>query len=379
MSPGRKDQVLSDFANSDLTADRKEYLIQTPVLSRLFGRLLNDKRDMPMVHLQLNILAYVMTGVCLIYYLNMKENPGPQWHCHVLGLVYVAGNTFLFEERFILMLHFYSHRPVFDRSYPILNEYVNWFMAPFFGIPSGVYKLHHVIMHHAENNHEWDISSTETYQRDSLKAFLWYYFRFSVMIYIELPIYCFKSKRYDQLRSTLTGLATWALSIAFLAKFVNFWATFWVFMVPVFVTFLAMSFGNWSQHIFVDATQPESNYHLAYNCVDTFVNQRTFNDGYHVIHHYNARLHWSEMPEHFHNNVEKHHQEGSLTFRDIHFFDVGILVMTGRLDKLAEHYVHLGSKETAPTLEAIQEKMRAWLKPMPAVKASVAGPRKKLE
>merc|ERR1719235_278129 len=294
-----------------------------------------------------------------------------------MGLVYVIGNTLLFEERFILLLHYYSHRPIFKRSKnnqnTFLNNYVNWVLTPFYGIPAGVYKLHHVIMHHQENNHEWDISSTETYQRDNFLHFLWYYFKFAALIYVELPLYCYKSKRYDQMQTALTGVSVWAGSIYLMANFVNFWATFWVFIVPVFVAFLAMSFGNFSQHIFVDPTRPESNYALTYNCIDSFVNQRTFNDGYHVIHHYNVRMHWSEMVEHFHSEEaqKRHLEEGALTFRDIHFFDVGIYVMTGQLEKLAaNHYVHLGSKETAPTVDEVVKKMKGWLKPMPNVKAS---------
>jgi hypothetical protein len=225
-------------------------------------------------------------------------------------------------------------------------------------------------MHHVENNHELDISTTETYQRDSLLGFLMYYARFSLLIYIELPLYCIKTKRWNWLRTILAGVAFWAGGIASLAKFASGWATFWVFVLPAFVAFLAMSFGNWSQHIFVDSTRPENNYALTYNCIDTWVNQRTFNDGYHVIHHYNARMHWTEMPEHFHSKEaqEKHLKEGALTFRGLHFFDVGIYVFSGRLRKLAEHYVHLGSKETAPTVEEVEEKMRSWLKRMPAHK-----------
>jgi len=366
----KKAQVLSDFVNSDLEVARSEYIFETPVLSRMLCGLLTDKRDEPMVHLQLNIIEYVVAGMSLLFYLNMRENPPALYVRNIVGLLYVVGNTLLFEERFILMLHYYSHRPIYDRKYTFLNNYVNWLMTPFYGMPSGVYKLHHVVMHHTENNHEWDISSTEFYQRDNIFHFLAYYIRFFCLIIFELPLYCVKSKRLDRLPTILSGIVGWAGSIFFLAKYVNFWATLWVFIVPYFVCFLALSFGNWSQHMFVDPTRPESNYALTYNCIDHFVNQRTFNDGYHVIHHYNARLHWSEMPKHFHSEaVQKRHlEEGALTFRDIHFFDVGILVMTGRLHKLAEHYVHLGSKETAPTLDAVVENMRAWLKPMPQVK-----------
>jgi len=43
--------------------------------------------------------------------------------------------------------------------------------------------------------------------------------------------------------------------------------------------FVMAVFGNWSQHIFVDPTKPECNYHLTYNVINTPNNQTSFNDG----------------------------------------------------------------------------------------------------
>lgn len=368
--PGsKKVQVLSDFINSDLNAVRDEYVFQTPFLSSFLGKFMLDKRDMPILNLQLNIIAYLAVGVSALYYINLNEC-FPLYVRNIIGLAYVVANLLIFEERFILMLHYSSHRPIWDRKHTFLNAYVNWIMAPFYGIPCGVYKLHHVIMHHIENNHEYDISTTETYDRSSLLGFLMYYLRFAIAIYVEIPLYCIKTERWQWFQTVLAGCAVWAASITALANFVNFWATFWVFMMPVFLTFLAMSFGNWSQHIFVDPTKPESNYALTYNCIDTFVNQRTFNDGYHVLHHINGGMHWSEMPAHFHSEQSQkmHQEEGAITFRGLHFFDVGIYVMTGQLHKLAQYYVHLGSKETAPTVDAVVDKFRKCLVRMPPVR-----------
>jgi fatty acid desaturase len=366
----KKVQVLSDFENSDRHAARAEYIFRIPVLSTFFEGLLIDKRDVPMVRLQLNILAYIIPGIAFVFYIHTMANPPPLWVRNLCGIGYVVGNTLLFLERFILMMHYSSHRPIFSRRYDFLNTYVLWILAPLYGIPAGVYKYHHVVMHHVENNHEWDISSTEEYHRDSLSGFLVYYLRFSLAIFVEMPYYLYKANRLRQCRSCVAGCIFSGSTIFLLAHFVCFWATFWVLIVPFFVVFLAMSFGNWSQHMFVDPTRPESNYALTYNCIDSFVNQRTFNDGYHVIHHYNGRMHWSELPEHFHSPeaLKRHHDEGAITFRNIHFFDVGLLVMTGQLEKLAErHYVHLGTKETAPTVDEVVAKMRSWLVKMPAV------------
>lgn len=45
-------------------------------------------------------------------------------------------------------------------------------LAPLYGVPPGTYRLHHVIMHHVEDNKTgWDLSATEGFQRDNLAHF----------------------------------------------------------------------------------------------------------------------------------------------------------------------------------------------------------------
>jgi fatty acid desaturase len=288
--------------------------------------MLKDQRDVPMLCLMLNIVEALVPGVTLIYGLNMWQPQLPLLTRNLAGLAYVVTMVLLFQERFTLMLHFSSHRSIFHNA--MLNEILVWAFAPFFGVPCGLYKIHHVIMHHIENNHELDTSSTEHYQRDSWTEFLKYWVRFTICIYAELPLYAYRTARYSWVVTMCCGLGLWASCIYLLFNYVNALATTWVFIVPHIVAMTAMAFGNWSQHIFVNPEDAQSNYGLTYNCIDTKVNQTTFNDGYHVIHHLNARLHWTEIPDYFYTTKEKHIAGGALTFRDIHFFDVGILVMT---------------------------------------------------
>eukprot|EP00413_Alexandrium_margalefii_P016183 CAMPEP_0204531980 /NCGR_PEP_ID=MMETSP0661-20131031/11469_1 /ASSEMBLY_ACC=CAM_ASM_000606 /TAXON_ID=109239 /ORGANISM="Alexandrium margalefi, Strain AMGDE01CS-322" /LENGTH=379 /DNA_ID=CAMNT_0051538179 /DNA_START=75 /DNA_END=1214 /DNA_ORIENTATION=+ len=361
---GTRVQVLSEIDNTDLKAARNEYHFRTPFLVSALTPMLKDPRDLPMLCLMLNIIEVVGTGVPLLYALNLQYPDMSLVVRNLAGLAYMLTVVLLFQERFTLMLHFASHRAVFHNE--LLNGILVWVFAPFFGIPCGVYKLHHVVMHHIENNHELDMSSTETFQRDSLYDFFRYWFHFAVMIWVELPYYCFKTKRYEWMSKAVLGLFVWLLAVVCLARYVNFLATVWAFIVPHVFSMSIMAFGNWSQHIFVNPQNHQSNFGLTYNCMDTPNNQTTFNDGYHVVHHLNARLHWSEVPDYFYQTKDKHLESGALTFRGLHFMDVGILVFTKRLHKLAQHYVHLGDAKDAPTVEAVEEKLREWLKPVPA-------------
>jgi fatty acid desaturase len=360
---GNRVQVLEEFQNSDHKAVRNEYYFRTPLLVNWMMPMLKDQRDEPMLCLLLNIIEVLVPGMAIVITVNLWQPPFPLLVRNIAGLCYVLTVLLGFQERFTLFLHFSAHRPIFKNEN--LNGIMNWIVAPFFGIPCGIYKMHHVVMHHIENNHDLDASSTERYQRDSLMDFFRYWVHFAILIWIELPVYTITTKRYSWLAKCLTGLSIWVASMLLLARCVNPLAAFWILGVPHIIAMTAMAFGNWSQHIFVDPQNYESNYGLTYNCMDCPGNQKTFNDGYHVVHHLNARLHWTEMPGYFHETVEKHRANAALTFRGIHFFDVGLLVMTGNLRKLVQkHYVHLGSKDTAPTVDAMEETLRARLRPV---------------
>jgi fatty acid desaturase len=355
-------QVLDKIANSDLTAARNEYHFRTPFLVTAMSSMLKDQRDLPMLCLQLNILQVMVPGVLIVYGVNLWQPQLSLLSRNLVGLAYLVIVLVGFLERFVLMLHYSAHRPIFKRE--ALNGMLSWVFAPFFGIPIGVYKLHHVIMHHLENNHDHDISSTERFQRDSLPDFLVYWARFILGIWWDLPHFAYRTKRYHWCRRVAIGLSTYVGGI-YLLTYVSLCATMWVFVIPYCLVMSAFAFGNWSQHIFVNPDDKDNNFALTYNCIDVAANQTSFNDGYHVVHHLKAGLHWTEMPKYFHDTREVHYKAGALTFRGVHFNDVGALVMTGQMRKLAKYYVHLGPEDTAPTLEEIEEKFRAWLKPIP--------------
>lgn len=65
---------------------------------------------------------------------------------------------------------------------------IPYLLSSLYGVPCGLYRPHHVIMHHVEDNQQaLDISSTEPYQRDNFLHFLVYWCRYWVGAWFELP------------------------------------------------------------------------------------------------------------------------------------------------------------------------------------------------
>ncbi|KAA6415275.1 MAG: hypothetical protein FRX49_13637 [Trebouxia sp. A1-2] len=189
-----------------------------------------------------------------------------------------------------------------------------------------------------ENNwYPKDLSSTEPYQRDYFPHFLIYWLRYLVGIWIELPLYAIKAQRWRMVLECLSFEAVYTALVAFLWH-INQAATVWTLIVPLMVTSFALMFGNWSQHIFINPDMPRNAHGMSYNCIGFGGNQRSFNDGYHTIHHLNYKLHWTQLPQRFIRCTQQQTLPG-LHFEGIGFFDVGWAVFLGNYKKLTTHLV----------------------------------------
>lgn len=206
----------------------------------------------------------------------------------------------------------------------------------------------------------YDLSSTMPYQRDSLLGFFHYWARFTIGAWVEVPAHSFRSgnmRLFAQAVSCSVGFFV----MMFTLFSIDAVATTFAFFLPFVAASILLMFGNWCQHIFVDpkaydatgwALDPEMvNYALTFNAINSFDNALTFNDGYHIVHHRWASLHWSEMPQRFMEDLETHARHDAFVFAGVSPFDVGIFVMTGNLAGLAKTYVHYG-QTPAPRTEA---------------------------
>jgi fatty acid desaturase len=285
-----------------------------------FAYLLNDERDLPFVRLMIRAALWLVPSVALLY-LQYR------WWMTPLYLAVTLGYFF---PPFTLMLHCTSHRQLFRKQYAWMNELIPWVYSPFLGQTPCTYAAHHMGMHHPENNLWDDDSSTLPYQRDNFLHFLRYFGRFM----------------FVGLKNLLAPAATLT-----------------VFVAPVLIARFAMMCGNWAQHAFVVASDPNNPYRNSITCIECTYNERCFNDGYHIGHHIQPRLHWTEMHRDFEVNQAEYFEQGAIIFRRIDYFVIWALLMTHSYKTLARYFVDL-QEPRRPEREIIQL-LRERLVPIP--------------
>ena len=263
----------------------------------------------------------------------------------IFSIVYLV---FLYKHycaRFILLLHFGTHRSIMkeDSIYKNRIKLFMDFFSMFFGIPYGIYELHHRKMHHVEDNGPEDLSSTALYDRSKKSNFLFYWLKhLFYTISFGLIRFGIKKKLYENIIYSLIGYFVYYKTIIYLKDIIP---VFYIFILPFLITSFALMLGNYGQHIFIDPKDPQNDMLLTYNIIGGDYNQLVHNDGYHVMHHLNPGTPWSELPNEFLKSMKKLRDVDAITFHSLSFFDISTAVLTNNFDKLCNHYVSLNGKK----------------------------------
>jgi len=300
---------------------------------RFMLRYIRDERDMPFIYLCIKLTLLTIPVAIFLFLPGMFT-----WWVAAPYLVVLLG---VFLGPFVLMLHNTSHRILFKKDYNFMNNYIPWVLGPFFGESPETYFHHHVAMHHPENNMEEDISSTLSYQRDSIIDFFKYFGTFFFYGIVQLSMYFKKKQRPKFIKKTLMGEFSFFL-LCISLSFISFKATLVIFIIPFFFVRFAMMAGNWAQHAFIDASDPENCYKNSITCINSVYNKRCFNDGYHIGHHLYPAMHWTDMPHNFEKNIDKYVEEKAVIFEGIDYFFIWFLLVTHSYGYLAKRFVDLG-------------------------------------
>ncbi|MGI4875183.1 MAG: fatty acid desaturase family protein [Janthinobacterium lividum] len=312
------------------------------------SRYVQDERDLPFVYLILKISVTMLPLAALLFVPALHGS----WWWAAFGLYFYFSNA-RFKGPFGLMLHCTSHRVLFKKKYGWLNHYLPWVIGPLFGQTPETYFVHHLGMHHPENNLPDDESSTMFYQRDSLGSFLHYLGDFLVLGVARLTGYFTRRNKTTLRRRLLRGELTY-FAVTLALSFINLPATLAVLVLPLLLSRVIMMLGNWTQHAFIDAAQPENCYTNSVTCINTSYNHKCWNDGYHISHHLKPALHWTDHPRHFRQNLAQYASNDAVVFDGIHFLHIFGYLMRKRYDLLARHFVLLdGTARTEADVMAL--------------------------
>ncbi len=302
-------------------------------VSRWLATLINDKRDVRVLAMQL-LTFIVMVGSATLVYLHFTW-----WTAllHVVLFIVLMGPH-------TITLHLMSHRRFFKQKVAWLEVPLLHILGIFFGHTPRSYFSHHIGMHHVEGGLDPDKSCTHHFQRDSLKDFLRYVGRFLFVGFKDLQDYLTRRKMDKLKKELVVGDRVYWIIIIALAIF-NWKATLVVFLFSLLYTRFIMMAGNWGQHSLVDPDQPDNVYRNTVTCINAFYNTWCYNDGYHVSHHNHPTMHWMDHPKNFLKNKQAYIDNDAVVFHTVDFFGVWFLLVTRQYRTLASYYVHLGEQQ----------------------------------
>jgi fatty acid desaturase len=321
-------------------------------------QFMRDERDMVFVRTATQITLTVLPVALLLFVL-------PWWGALSLGVPYLGWVFLKFGGRYGLMLHAIGHRSIFKREHRWVEALIPWGLGPFLGHTPTSFHAHHMFMHHAENNMLGDNSTTLPYVRDNFRHFLHYWARFFLLGYAHFTLYLVLRGRNRVAARFVFGELAWMGTVIFLFSYVSWAATLMVFIIPMVAMRWLMMSGNFAQHSFVDVDDPDNPYKNSTLITNSIYNHRAYNDGYHIVHHIKAGMHWSEMPKYYLDHMEEFKRQDAVVFDGIRDNQhVWFLLMTHNYDKLADCLVDLNDRTKEEKIAFLKSRVRRTMGPM---------------
>jgi hypothetical protein len=253
--------VLWDYADITRNAFVRRHVIEPYVRwARTVVRV--DTDVVMLTHLLLYLATTVPSAACLFWRFRW-------WHgvLHAVMQGYYMGT-------YTLMMHQHIHmRGILSKAYAAFDHAFPYVLDPLMGHTWNSYYFHHVKHHHVEGNGPNDLSSTVRYQRDNVWHFLHYLGRFYFFVWLDLPLYFVRSRKYDLAAKTaVCEVGSYAFVWAMFA-YVDARAAVFTLLLPLAFMRLGLMMGNWGQHALVDETDPGSDFRSSITLIDVAVSR----------------------------------------------------------------------------------------------------------
>uniref|UniRef100_A0A7S2EMX2 Fatty acid desaturase domain-containing protein n=1 Tax=Trieres chinensis TaxID=1514140 RepID=A0A7S2EMX2_TRICV len=275
----------------------------------------------------------------LIYHL-LRLGPRYRFFAHHECLIHTEGHaskTGFFRN----VLNLKAREPVPKWLRRLLFDHINGaVIGPFFGSIPHHYATAHNKIHHRWHNDTGDVHTNMDVDRTDPSSFVLWLPRFILYWTGVSPAVLFwKRGESALLRGLLCGMAYYyALgALVWRTTGTTFWLAYFVYPQLEAASFLGGIAYIW--HAFSEESDPSNQYVNSITIVRGHDN--IWNEDFHVVHHHEPNVHWTEMPASFRENVMKYVENRATVFGDCEQGVFFAWMFGAKWDDMVDHFVDL--------------------------------------
>lgn len=247
-------------------------------------------------------------------------------------------------------------------------------IGPFYGNIPYLFTTSHVFVHHkldggiGDSFYLWDLDRT------SLSQFMLYLWRVLLHTTGYSSIRFFACNNQQSKADLLTRGVLYYLgtAVAILAVTRSFSFLVWFYVQPLIAMTYFLALVNYGFHGFIDFDDKGKSIPCVNATCIVDGTDDSFGEDDHMTHHYNSNVYYKDLPAFQHTKIEDWKKHKASVFQGLPIIELGIYILFGLYDKLADHYVDYTGKmskqevmamlkERAQRIETTYDKYEAFL------------------
>ena len=210
----------------------------------------------------------------------------------------------------------------------------------FYGTIPNHYATAHNKIHHRWHNDTGDVHTNMDFDRSQFGSFVLYLPRFVGYWTGITPLILFWSRgEYQFFNGLLVGMVYYYGAGFYVWYKVGF-GFYWAYMLHPFLEMASvLCLVAYMWHMFSDEANPANQYVNSITILRGTYN--VWNEDYHVVHHHEPFVHWSDAPASFENYLERYVECRATVFGDCEQGKIIAWIFGCKWDDLADHFVDL--------------------------------------